>query len=129
MRLSKETYQRLLNKSISVKQNKYHNVKCQLDGIKFDSKKEMYRWIQLKQLEDIGQIKNLKRQVRYELQPSFELNGSKIRAITYIADFEYEKDNQIIVEDTKSEATKKDKTYMLKKKMFMYRYKKEIKEV
>ena len=126
MKVSKETYQRLLNKSIDIKQNKYHNIKCELGGIKFDSKKEMYRWIYLKQLENIGKINNLSRQVRYELQPSYEINGKKVRAITYIADFVYEENGQIIVEDSKGMRTD---VFKLKKKLFEYKYGIEIKEV
>ena len=126
MKLSKETYQKLLNNSINTKTSKYHNKKCIYDGIKFDSKKEMYRWIYLKQLEDYKKINNLQRQVKYELQPSYIINNKKIRAITYIADFVYEENNKIIVEDTKGMRTD---VYKLKKKLFEYKYNIEIKEV
>ena len=45
--------------------NKYHNTKVIYNGIKFDSKKERDRYIQLKQLHSLGQIESL------ELQPKF----------------------------------------------------------
>ena len=111
--------------------SKYHNKKVICDGIIFDSIKEKNRYIELKLLERAGLIKNLQLQYEFELQPAFTLNNKKIRKISYIADFYYfdNKENDYVVEDVKSEITKKDKTYCLKKKMFQYRYKKEIKEL
>ena len=111
--------------------NKYHNKIIIYNGIKFDSIKEKNRYIELKLLERAGLIKNLKLQYEFELQPAFTLNNKKIRKISYIAVFYYfdNKLNDYIVEDVKSEITKKDKTYCLKKKLFQYRYKKEIKEL
>lgn len=111
--------------------NKYRNKKVIYDGITFDSIKEKNRYIELKLMERAGLIKDLKLQYEFELQPAFILNKKKIRKISYIADFYYFDNelNDYIVEDVKSEITKKDKTYCLKKKMFQYRYKKEIKEL
>lgn len=108
---------------------KYHNKKCIYKNIKFDSLKERNHYIILEQLEKTGQIKELKLQVKYELQPSFKLNGKTIRAINYIADFTYLKDNKLVVVDVKSEITRKDKVYSLKKKMFQYKYGMDIVEV
>ena len=111
--------------------NKYRNKKVIFDGITFDSIKEKNRYIELKLMERAGLIKDLKLQYEFELQPAFILNKKKIRKISYIADFYYFDNelNDYFVEDVKSEITKKDKTYCLKKKMFEYRYKKEIKEI
>lgn len=39
--------------------NKYHNKKVIYNGIKFDSKKERDKYIELKQLEKAGIIKEL----------------------------------------------------------------------
>lgn len=111
--------------------NKYHNKKVIYNGITFDSIKEKNRYIELKLLERAGVIKDLKLQYEFELQPAFILNKKKIRKISYIADFFYfdNKLNDYVVEDVKSEITKKDKIYCLKKKMFQYKYKYDIKEV
>lgn len=124
MRISEEQYRQFIGNYI--KQNKYHNKKVEYDGIKFDSEKEKNRYIGLKQLERLGVIQNLQRQVKYELQPSFKLNGKTIRSITYIADFVYIQDGVEVIEDVKGMRTKE---YLLKKKMFEYKYKKEIKEI
>lgn len=83
--------------------SKYKNKKIQTaDGI-FDSKKEFKRWCELKLMLDEGKIKNLKRQVEYELIPK-QLDGlGKVieRKCTYKADFVYEYMGDTIVEDVK----------------------------
>ena len=108
--------------------NKYHNKKVIYNGITFDSIKEKNRYIELKLLERAGLIKDLKLQYEFELQPAFILNKKKIRKISYIADFYYfdNKLNDYVVEDTKGMRTE---IYRIKKKMFEYRYKKEIIEL
>lgn len=107
-----------------IRYGKYNNKKVTVDGIDFDSIKESIRYKQLKLLQRAGLIKDLKLQVSYTLQPSFKSNGQTIRSIKYIADFDYftTKDNRHILEDVKSPATAKDKTYILKKKMLLYKY-------
>lgn len=125
MKISQETLNRLINNSINAKQNKYHNKKVMVDDIKFDSKKEARRYNELKLLEKAGIIKNLQRQVKYELQPSFKYNNKTIRAINYIADFVYEKNGKLIVEDVKGIRTD---VYKLKKKLFLYIFNIEIQE-
>ena len=108
---------------VKEKQNKYHNKKVYFGERKFDSIKERDRYAQLWQLELLGIIKDLKCQVKFELQPAFEKNGIKYRAITYIADFTYKQDGQLIVEDVKGYRTKE---YQIKKKLFEYKYKEVI---
>jgi len=126
MKISNEVLNRLINNSN--KQNKYRNKKVFVGSELFDSKKEYNRFIQLQMLEKLGKIKNLQRQVKFELQPSFKYNEKTIRAINYIADFVYEQNGERIVEDVKSEATRKDKVYLIKKKMLLYVFNIEIKE-
>lgn len=111
--------------------NKYKNKKIIIDGIQFDSQKEGYRYKELRLLQRAGLIKDLKLQTTFILQPSFKKNNKTIRAITYKADFDYlTKDNRHILEDVKSPATAKDKTYILKKKMLLYKYQNiEFKEI
>lgn len=72
------------------RRSKYNAVKTIIDGIKFDSKAEARRYSELKLLERSGLISKLKLQPRYNLMPSYTNGkGQKIRAIDYIADFEY----------------------------------------
>lgn len=110
-------------KVIKSNRSKYKNIKTKYDGKMFDSIKEKYRYMELKTLEEKGKISNLRTQVKYELQPSYEIDGKNIRAINYIADFVYELNGEEIIEDTKGFRTQ---IYKLKKKMFEYKYKKKI---
>lgn len=101
------------------RKGKYNAKKTVIDGIKFDSKKEAQRYVYLKDLEEKGEITNLQRQVKFEIQPSFKHNGKTIRAINYFADFVYaSKDGIIIVEDSKGFKTPE---YLLKKKLLLFR--------
>lgn len=128
MRISNETYKKLLGNSINTKQSKYKNKKCTYKGIKFDSKKEMAYYIKLKMLEEKGKIKKLELQKTYELQPSFKVNGKTYRKITYKADFSYitTEDNKLHIVDTKGFRTE---VYKLKRKMFAFKYGIEIEEI
>lgn len=128
MRISNETYKKLLGNSIDVKQNKYKNKKVIYDGIKFDSNREMAYYIKLKMLEEKGIIKDLELQKVYELQPAFKVNGKTYKKITYKADFSYVsvEDNKLHIVDTKGFRTD---VYKLKRKMFAYKYGIEIEEI
>lgn len=107
--------------------SKYGNRKTQRDGVTFDSKKEARRWSELLLLEKAGAIQNLQRQVRYELLPSQRIDGKVVeRAVHYVADFVYEQDGAIVVEDTKGFRTA---DYIIKRKIMLWRYGIRISEV
>ena len=108
--------------------NKYKNKKMVVDGIIFDSVKEKNRYLTLKLYEKAGAIKDLELQVKFELQPAFSVNGKRIRKIEYIADFVYYDNNakKQVVEDVKGYRTKE---FLLKRKLFAYKYGFEISEV
>lgn len=119
MRISKEIYSKLLNNSIDYKQSKYKNKKVVYNGIKFDSQKERNYYIKLKLLEDKGKIKDLKLQVKFELQPKFRFDNKNIQAISYIADFTYlDEENKLHIIDVKGVRTD---VYKIKKKMMEYK--------
>lgn len=109
--------------------SKYHAQKTVVDGVTYDSKKESRRAQELEYLEKIGKIKNLQRQVKFELIPSQRKSDGKIeRGIAYIADFVYEdRTGKTIVEDVKTPATK-TKEYLIKRKLMLYFHGIEIKE-
>lgn len=101
--------------------NKYRNRKTIIDGIKFDSKAEARRYVELKLMQDAGHIKDLRLQPKFTLQESYKNNkGKTVRAITYIADFTYFQDGKNVVEDVKGVETKE---FKLKKKLFENKYK------
>lgn len=104
--------------------NKYHNKKVIYNGIKFDSKKERDKYIELKQLEKAGIIKELELQPKFLLLDTIHYKGKTYPKTYYIADFKYF-DNEkckYIVEDVKSSITAKDKVYRLKIKMLLTKY-------
>lgn len=105
---------------VKKKQNKYRNIKTEIDGINFDSKGEARRYQELKLLEKAGEISDLELQPKFELQPTFRKNNVTHRSINYIADFKYkDKMGNIIVEDFKG---KKTQVFRIKEKMFEYVY-------
>jgi hypothetical protein len=100
--------------------NKYHAQKTWMKGRVYDSKKEANRAFELEMLEKYGKIHNLQKQVPFVLQEGYvNKQGKKIRPITYIADFTYEEDGKIIVEDTKGVETE---VFKIKRKMLEYKY-------
>ena len=110
------------------KRSKYGNKKTVLGNVVYDSQKEANRAFELGLLLKAGEIKNLERQKRFELIPKTETE----RAVFYVADFCYleVRTNKIVVEDVKSPATKKNKEYIIKRKLFKYLYKNyEFREV
>lgn len=99
------------------KPRKYRNNKVVVDGIEFDSRKESRRWAVLTLMLASGEISDLQRQVVFELAPAARLLGD-IRmkpAIRLIADFTYRRGGELVVEDTKSIATKNLPVYRIKK--------------
>lgn len=124
------------------KGKKYNNTKVEFDGIKFDSKKEMQRYLALKDAQEKGLISDLKLQVRFELIPAVKeeyvehlktKDRIKTRTlqlpITYTCDFLYIKDGETIVEDVKASPKMLPKEYTLKKKMMFALKGIKIKEV
>lgn len=107
--------------------SKYHARRTTVDGITFDSKREADRYLVLKSMEEDGTIEDLRRQVRYELTPAFDVDGRHYRPVFYIADFTYtdRETGEEIVEDVKGMRTD---VYKLKSKLFARRYGKVIKE-
>ena len=127
MKVSKEVYNKLLNNSITQKQNKYKNKKVEYDGIKFDSIKEKSWWIKLKLMEQADEIFDLERQKEFVLIETFKLADKTYRKMCYIADFTYlDKYGKLHVVDVKGIKTD---VYKLKKKLMAWKYGIEIEEV
>jgi hypothetical protein len=107
------------------KGSKYHAQKTDADGLTFDSKKEAARYRVLKIRLKIGEIGFLARQVEFQ----FSIEGEKIAS--YFADFVYREAStgELVVEDVKSDATRKLPVYRLKRKMMWLQHKIKIKEV
>lgn len=97
---------------------KYHNSRTVVDNIKFDSKKEASRYLELKMLEKAKKISNLELQVPFEIVPAIKINGRTNRKVVYVADFVYFDENgKRVVEDVKGVKTE---VYKLKKKLMAW---------
>ena len=55
--------------------NKFNASKIKLDGMTFDSTKEYKRYIELKALQQRGEIKELQHHTKFELAPKTKLEG------------------------------------------------------
>lgn len=106
--------------------SKYSSAKTDVDGIRFDSKKEAEFYAELKLRERAGEISHLRLQPRYLLQEAFKYEGKQYREIEYIADFEYIENGITVVVDVKGFRTA---VYMIKRKLFLYRYGNKVKFV
>lgn len=102
------------------KRSKYGNIKTVVGNVQFDSKKESERYLELVMMQKAGVIQNLERQKKFELVPKTKDE----RAVNYYADFVYQEvgSKKLICEDVKSNATRKDKTYIIKRKLFKYKF-------
>jgi len=94
------------------KTSKYGNKKIELDGVKFDSKLELFCYQQFKSL---GLEFDFQRTIL--LQEGFRFKGKWIRPITMIVDFVLHHNGQKIYIDTKGFATETSK---LKYKMLKF---------
>ena len=107
------------------KPRRYRNEPCEMDGLKFDSRKEMRRYQTLSLLLAAGEITDLYIHPRFDL---LSVRGTVIGHFT--PDFEYhDANNRVVIEDVKSPATRKETAYRLRKKLFESQYGIEITEV
>jgi hypothetical protein len=93
---------------------KYKNIKTEVGGYTFDSKKEAKRYGVLRMMVLANEITNLRMQVKFELLPN---QGEGYSKAYYVADFVYEVDGDEIVEDVKGVKTP---IYQLKKKLMKF---------
>ena len=123
---------------------KYNATKITADGHTFDSKHEYQRYCELKLLERGGVISDLQMQVKFVLIPSqYEPDTVKVlksgkekvvkgklieRECSYIADFVYQYNGKMVVEDAKSPITR-TKEYIIKRKLMLERHNIRIQEV
>lgn len=98
------------------KPRRFRNQPCVVDGVKFDSKHEARVWAELRYLERGGAITDLKRQVLFKLF-AYGCNLGK-----FTVDFTWMEDGQLIVADAKSEITRKETAYRLRKRIFEAQY-------
>ena len=105
---------------------KWRNVPVRTDDGFFDSTSEKDRWEDLKNLQDHGVIQFLERQVKIEVITSafWEHEGKFLSPIFWKVDFTYYHLEWYcwVVEDWKSEATRKLESYRMKRQLFLQRF-------
>lgn len=105
------------------KVGRYGNVRKPVhDGIKFDSKREFLRYMDLKILERAGEIHGIKVHPRYPIiiagieirlmSKRYHKNG---RLLVYEADFEYVRDGETVIEDVKMQSGHRTEVYKIKR--------------
>lgn len=103
--------------------SKYRNVKVEVDGYVFDSKREAARWGELKILAMAGEIMGLVNQHQNKDQCTFPLHGKDGSVVCkYVVDFVYMEGGRKVAEDVKGMATA---VYAIKKKLFIAEYGRE----
>ena len=134
--MSVEKYRREIlkqsDKPKTAKRNKFNAQKIELDGMTFDSKKEHKRYIELKAMQQRGEIFGLEHHTKFELAPKTKLEGEKRAkpALRYFADFTYYMiSGKYIVEDVKSTATRKLASYRNKKHLMKTVFNIDVREV
>ena len=100
--------------AIRVRKSKYGNVRTEIDGHRFASRREAGRYVVLKALLLAGEITAL------ELQPRYPLRVAGVLVCTYVADFRYLDGRGVaVVEDAKGVRTD---AYRIKKKLLAALY-------
>jgi len=104
-------------------ENKYHNHIVTINKIRFASKGEAQRYIELRDMKNNKEIIDFELQPTFELQPRFTKNGIKYREIKYVADFRVTyPDGHQEIEDVKGKGGYTTPEFELKKKMFEYKF-------
>lgn len=114
------------------KGNKFKAMKVELDGMTFDSKKEHWRYVELKAMQQRGEIRDLKHHTKFDLAPKTKIEGEKRAkpALRYFADFTYYRSTgEFVVEDVKSAATRKLASYRNKKHLMKTVHNIDVREV
>ncbi len=126
--------------------NKYNSRKVTVNGITFDSKKESRRYEELLLLERAGIIQNLQMQVPFTVIPQqteiterySTKTGNRLkdkitvleRETTYIADFTYQKNGELVVEDVKGyKNSTAYAVFVIKRKLMLQVHGIRVKEV
>jgi hypothetical protein len=104
---------------------KYRNTPTVVDETRFDSKKESQYYLLLKERERLGEIEDL------VLQPRYPIEIAGIKVCVVVPDFKYRcrVTGDVYVLDIKSPATRKNRAYVIKKKLLRAVYGIEIVEI
>lgn len=107
---------------------KYKNMPTVIDGIRFDSKKEGKRYVNLLLRQKAGEISRLRVHVRFALfDPGDNCRGEYMGRFT--ADFVYFENGAMVVEDVKSAATARARDWLRTKQLMRACHSIEVREI
>ena len=106
-----------------IKKRKYRNEPIEINGIRFDSKKEAARYGELKLLERAGTIESL------TVHPKYEFVHNGVRIGSFRPDFSYKEYGQVVIEDVKSPPTRAETSYRIRKRLLKAFYDLDVREV
>lgn len=109
----------------NVMKSKFYAKKIKTPQGTFDSKVEYKRYIELSRLQELQDgIRDLDRQIQFELIPKHKakLDAKTERAVNYTCDFVFIMDDTLYIEDVKSDYTRKEKDYIIRRKLFKWVY-------
>jgi hypothetical protein len=95
--------------------------RCGITGHWFASMKEGRRYLELKELERLGDIRDLRCQVEYDLSVLSKIDQREHVIGRWVCDFQYHRGGELVTEDTKSKVTKTP-LYRRSKKHFETQY-------
>ena len=120
--------------------NKFNNRKVVFQGETYDSQLELSRFLFLSNRAKEGEITNLRRQVEYLLIPAqygteikhLKTKDKEVRVLlerscSYIADFVYERNGKVIVEDCKGSKYIITADFKIKKKLMLWVHQIQVK--
>ena len=113
--------------------NKFGARKFRNEWGEWASKAEFWRFAELLEMQRKGLINGLQRQVKYEIIPAIRVQKEIAlktktkyvervdeKAAHYTCDFQYTQDGVLVIEDAKSEATRREKDYVLRRKLMKH---------
>ncbi len=116
------------------KNGRIEHTKIRVGDLVFDSVAEHDRYLELRVLEEQGIISELECQPRYEILPKQETppGEQNFRPVIYTPDFRYRdsrRGGETVVEEVKSEYSRHEKDYVIRRKLIYYTMGVYVKEV
>lgn len=116
---------------MTMRRHKFNAKPCEIGGVRFASRREGRRFLELQLLEKAGIIRDLELQPRFPLTVVREATGEVIDVGRFTGDFRYVDvaTGKRIVEDVKSPATAATEAYRLRKRLVEAQHNIQITEV
>ena len=122
-----------MTRYVKPSRNKFGARKLRNAWGEFDSKAEWMRYVELLDMQRKGIVSQLQRQVRYEIIPAITYEKTIVlktktkvvervdeKPAHYTCDFQYVQDGVLVIEDAKSDATRREKDYVLRRKLIKH---------